>query len=111
MDRSNIIELVTRTYTHNADYQQIETETRRTVYCSVNSVTLNEWNIAGQNGRKPQYRMTMFIGDYNNEETLIYNRKYYSIYRTYIGKNETIDLYVEEKVGTNKTYVAPTNEA
>ena len=43
----------------------------------------------------------MFFGDYNGEKLLSYNGQTYSVYRTYQGKNDTIELYVERKGGTN----------
>ena len=49
----------------------------------------------------PEFRMTMFFGDYGGEQMLIYNGKSYSVYRTYQGRNDTIELYVERKGGTN----------
>ena len=47
--------------------------------------------------------MTMFRYDYNGEPIVEYNGQRYSIYRTYIGKNDMIELYVERKGGTNGT--------
>lgn len=78
-----------------------ETEVGRDVFCQVNSVTRAEFFEGGRAGLNPEFRMTMFFGDYNDERTLIYKGKSYAVYRTYIGKNDTIELYVERKGGTN----------
>lgn len=45
--------------------------------------------------------MTMFFGDYDGETSLIYKGKTYSVYRTYQGRNDELELYVERKGGTN----------
>lgn len=47
--------------------------------------------------------MTMFVGDYNGEKLVEYNGETYAVYRTYLAKNDTIELYVERKGGTNGT--------
>lgn len=43
----------------------------------------------------------MFFGDYQGEKTVEYNGVTYGIYRTYLGRNDTIELYAERKGGTN----------
>lgn len=73
----------------------------KTVFCSVNSVTRAEFFEAGRNGLNPEFVITMFFGDYEGEDTLIYNGLAYAVYRTYHGKNDTIELYVQRKGGTN----------
>ena len=79
----------------------VESPTSRMVFCQVDSVTRAEFFDGGRNGLNPEYRMTMFFGDYNGEKLLSYNGQTYSVYRTYQGKNDTIELYVERKGGTN----------
>ena len=49
----------------------------------------------------PEYRFTMFAPDYEGERTVKYHGKAYSIYRTYLGRTDTIELYAERKGGTN----------
>ena len=49
----------------------------------------------------PEFRMTTFFGDYQGERELLYKGKPYAVYRTYQGRNDTIELYVERKGGTN----------
>ena len=41
----------------------------------------------------------MFAPDYNGETIAELNGVRYSVYRTYLGKNETIELYLERKAG------------
>ncbi len=100
MDRSNIIYLLSSVNTQDTLGIWRQTQTRRKVYCQVESVSQSEWFEGGRNGLNPQFRMVMFRYDYKGEELLEYDGTVYSIYRTYIGKDETIELYVEKRKGT-----------
>lgn len=71
------------------------------VYAQVDSVTRAEFFEGGRNGLNPELVFSMFYGDYNGERTLLYDGKPYGIYRTYLGRNDTIELYAERKGGTN----------
>ena len=101
MDRTSVITLLSSTWANDQNGVPRETITERTVFCQVNSVTRAEFFEGGRNGLNPEYTMTMFSGDYNGETMLKYNGKTYSIYRTYYGRNDTLELYVERKGGTN----------
>ena len=101
MDRSEVITLLSTTKEQNDYGVWVETPTSRDVFCQVDSVTRAEFFDGGRNGLNPEFRMTMFFGDYDGEQMLIYNGKSYSVYRTYKGRNDTIELYVERKGGTN----------
>ena len=99
MDRSEQITLIKSEYVEDAYGVQQKTETRNTVFCDVASVTASEFFQGGQNGLKPDLRFTMFRYDYNDETVCEYNGKRYSIYRTYYGRNDLIELYVQRKKG------------
>ena len=101
MDRSEVITLLTTTRTQDAYGVWTETATGRDVFCQVDSVTRAEFFEGGRNGLNPQYRFTMFCGDYNGETVVIYKDLPYSVYRTYLARTDTIELYVERKGGTN----------
>lgn len=101
MDRSTPIMLLSTNKAQDAYGVWVESPTSRIVFCQVDSVTRAEFFDGGRNGLNPEYRMTMFFGDYNGEKLLSYNGQTYSVYRTYQGKNDTIELYVERKGGTN----------
>lgn len=75
--------------------------TKRMVFCEVDSVTRDEFFEGGRNGLNPQYRMRMFAYDYNGETSLEYNGNTYGVYRTFKAKDDTLELYVERKGGTN----------
>lgn len=101
MDRSDVIKLITITRTQDEYGRGIATPTAKEVYCQVGSVSASEFFEAGRNGLNPEYRFTMFFGDYSGESIVEYNGNTYSVYRTYLRKTDTIELYVERKGGTN----------
>ena len=101
MDRSDIINLISVTTARDEYGVMRKTETSKQVFCRVDSVTASEFFEGGRNGLNPEYRMTMFRHDYSGEPIVEYNGQRYSVYRTYIGRDDTIELYVERKGGSN----------
>lgn len=99
MDRSDVVTLVGYTRQQNSYGVWIETPTARDVFCQVNSVTRTEFFEGGRNGLKPEFRISLFAGDYNGEQTVIYKEKAYGVYRTYHAKTDELELYVERKGG------------
>lgn len=99
MDRSDVIKLVSATRTKNSKgiYEKVEVE--KQIFCSVKSVSMSEFFQGGQAGMKKQMRFDVFRYDYNDEEVLIYEGNRYSIYRTYIAKNDIFELYAEMDPG------------
>jgi SPP1 family predicted phage head-tail adaptor len=79
--------------------QWVKTVTEKVVFATVSSVTMSEFYQAGMQGFKPDYRMTIWVNEYSDEEELVYNNKAYSIYRTYIRDDGRIELYVTERKG------------
>lgn len=102
MDRSDVITLVSypRTQDDNGVWRD-STPVERSVYCQVESVTRAEFFNAGQNGLKPEYRFTMFFGDYNGERTVIYDGVQYTVYRVFRARTDELELYVERRSGKN----------
>lgn len=101
MDRSNVIKLIKTTREQDEYGVWQETTTKRTVYCNVQSVTRAEFFDAGRNGLNPQFVFTMFYADYQNEPMVEYNGDVYAVYRTYLRRDDTFEVYVERKGGTN----------
>ncbi len=101
MDRSDVINLIAVTTARDECGVMRKTETSKQVFCRVDSVTASEFFEGGRNGLNPEYRMTMFRHDYDGEPIVEYNGQRYSVYRTYIGRDDTIELYVERKGGSN----------
>ena len=101
MDRSDVITLVNITQAQDDYGVWRETEQWRDVYCQVDSVTRAEFFEGGRSGLNPEFKFTVFYADYQGEKTLVYDGKAYSIYRTYMGRNDYLELYAERKGGTN----------
>lgn len=104
MVRSDVITLVAVTRTQNEYGQWVASESTKDVYCEVDSVSQSEFFEGGRNGLNPEYRFTMFFADYNNEPIVEYKGLRYAVYRTYLNKNDKLELYVERKGGTNGAY-------
>ncbi len=107
MDRSDIIYLVE--YNEEKDSLGIwhKNTIKTKVFCQVVSVNQTEWYEGSRKGLNPQYRFTVFRYDYNGQERVEYNGEIYTIYRTYVDRNETIDLYTELKKGVPSREPSP----
>ena len=102
MDRSDVIKLIPITYAKDANGIQRATEgDPREVMCQVDSVSRNEFFEGGRNGLNPEYVFKVFFADYEDERVVEYRGRRYSIYRTYLGRNDMMELYAERKGGTN----------
>ena len=101
MDRSDVVTLVSYTSAQDEYGVWRKTKTERDVFCSVDSVTRAEFFEGGRNGFNPEYRITMFFADYQGEDEVVYNGVAYGVYRTYKGKTDDFELYVERKGGVN----------
>lgn len=99
MDRSDTAYLIGKDFVPDAYGVQHEISSERKVFVQVNSVTAAEWFEGGRSGLNPEFRFTMFLYDYNGEEEIKYTGKYYRIYRTYLGRNDSIELYCERRKG------------
>lgn len=101
MDRSTPIQLLATTKAKNAYGVWEETPTSRTVFAQVDSVTRAEFFDGGRNGLNPEYRFTLFFGDYEGERIVEYDGATYGVYRTFHARTDIIELYAERKGGTN----------
>ena len=99
MDRSNVVTLISETYSADSIGQMVATEVERDVFCNVASVSQNEWFQGGQNGLNPEYQVTMFAPDYEGEKIVEFNGIRYGVYRTYLRQDELLELYLERKTG------------
>lgn len=75
-----------------------ETNAKR-VFVSVYSASQTEFFRGGQSGLKPEYKMILFVGDYDGQEYIKYHDVVYCIYRTFAKDDEYIELYLSKKVG------------
>ena len=107
MDRSDVINLISESRTQDDYGRWIATKTSKQVMCQVDSITRAEFFEGGRNGLNPEFKFTMFFGDYSGESIVEYQGKTYAVYRTYLRRTDIIELYVERKGGTNAIPVTP----
>lgn len=107
MDRSDVINLYADTITFDGYGVARKSRTARQVFCKVESVTRAEFFDAGRSGLNPEYRITLFSGDYAGESVVGYKGKMYSVYRTYHAKTDILELYVERQGGVNTAEPEP----
>lgn len=95
---ADVLKLIKRAITLDDYGREVATETTRTIYCEVGSITQSEFYAAANTELNPDYRFTVFFGDYEGEELVEYNGERYVIYRTY-RTGDDLELYVERKIG------------
>ncbi len=107
MDRSIVFTLISVERAQDTIGQWTETDVRHTVYGQITSVSMDEYFAGGQNGFKPEYRITMFGPDYEGETRCEVDGVEYSIYRVYRGRTDTVELYLERRAGDKRPEVVP----
>lgn len=76
-------------------------EEEREVFCSIRSVTRNEWRNAGQNGISAELVAVMPLVNYEGERIVSLDGKRKEIYRTYHPpESDEIELYIRNEVGS-----------
>lgn len=95
---TDVITLITQTITTDKYGNEVATETERTVYCEVDSISQTEFYAAANTELNPEYRFTIFFGDYEGESLVKFNGARYSVYRTY-RTGDDLELYTERKIG------------
>jgi SPP1 family predicted phage head-tail adaptor len=90
----DVIDLITVTTTQNSIGDNIYTNTYSQKFANKKSVRQSEFYQAMNNGLKPSLLFEIRSIDYNNEESLRYNSKEYTIIRTY-DKGEITELICE----------------
>lgn len=99
MNLAEKIALITTEYGQDDLGEWTETQTKTEVFAMVNSVTMNEFYNAGLQGFKPDYRFTVWLNEYDDQELVEYKNKIYAVYRSYRRDDGRIELYVNEKKG------------
>lgn len=95
---TDVITLVTQTITTDKYGNEVATETEKTVFCEVDSISQTEFYAAATTELNPEYKFTIFFGDYEGEEVVVFNGARYSVYRTY-RTGDNLELYAERKIG------------
>ena len=95
---TDVITLVAQTISTDQYGNEVATEVETTVFCEVDSITQTEFYQAANTELNPEYKFTIFFGDYSDQPIVIYNGVRYAIYRTYRA-DDNLELYVERKIG------------
>jgi len=74
-------------------------EERTDVLACVESVGQSEFFAGAQTGLKPQYKVTLWESDYDEQPIAVVRGKRTSVYRTYVRGDQKIELYLAEKIG------------
>jgi len=106
-----VITFYSQTQTQDANgVWQRGSETSREVFCQVDSVSRSEFFAGGQTGLRPEYRFTVFHGEYNGEKECVYNGARYAIYRSYhVPDTDYLELYAERRPGVISPTVTTTS--
>ena len=100
MDRSDVIKLIKEVPYQSPSYIWTSTKASSEVFCDVRSITQTEWFEAGRNGiEHPAFIFIINRNEYDGEKIVEYNGQQYGVYRTYMAKNEDLELHCEAKGG------------
>ena len=103
MDRSDVISLISQNKYQDDLGVWRSTISKKQVFCQVESISQTEFYEGGRNGLNPSFKFVVFYADYDNESIVEYKSETYAVYRTYLRKNDYLELYCERKGGTNTT--------
>lgn len=95
---TDVIQLITQTISRDDYLNEVATESKKTVFCEVDSISQSEFYAAANAELNPEYRFTVFFGDYDGQSVVEYHGERYAIYRTY-RTGDDLELYTERKTG------------
>lgn len=78
---------------------QIPDEIKTTVFCSIKSVSRNEFYNAANTGLKPSLVFIVHSYEYENEEKVEFEGNKYKVIRTYLKNTDEIELTCERVIG------------
>jgi len=91
----DVCNLLSQTSTKDDLGQPIISEKPYMVFCSKLSITRAEFNVAGQQGHKPEMMLVVDSDAYDNEKKVEYQNKNYAIYKTFMRVDGFTELYCE----------------
>lgn len=103
---TDVLTLITQTISTDTYGNEFATEGEKEVYCEVDSITQTEFYAAANTEIQPDFKFTVFFGDYDGQVVVEYNGVRYTIYRTYRA-GDYMELYVERKIGGIPEVVTP----
>jgi SPP1 family predicted phage head-tail adaptor len=95
MLRADVIDLITETRSGHGVHEAV-TETARTVFCTVQSVTRSEYYTALNAGIMPEFVFKLTLAeDYQRERFLRYRGQKFRVVRTYVTQDDGIEITAE----------------
>ena len=95
MLKADVIDLITETRSGHGVHEAV-TETARTVFCTVQSVTRNEYYTALNAGIMPEFVFKLTLAeDYQRERFLRYKGQKFRVVRTYVTQDDGIEITAE----------------
>ncbi len=95
MMRADVIDLIKETASAHGVHDAV-TETARTVYCTVQSVSRSEYYNALNQGIQPEYVFKLALAeDYEGERVVRYKGLKYRVVRTYMTADDGIEITCE----------------
>lgn len=94
-----IIALIKEQHSQNDFGADITTETSRTVFCSLKSVSRSDFYAAGQAGFALDHVFVTDPINYDGEQIAEFNGKRYEITRVYQASVDSLEIYAGHKVG------------
>lgn len=95
MLRADVIDLITETRSGHGVHEAV-TETARTVYCTVQSVSRTEYYTALNAGIMPEYVFRLSLAeDYQGERVVRFRGQRFRVIRTYVTEDDGIEITVE----------------
>ena len=95
---TDVLTLIAQTISTDQYGNEVATEVEKQVFCEVDSITQTEFYQAANTELNPEYKFTIFFGDYDGQPIVEYNGVRYAIYRSY-RTGDDLELYVERKIG------------
>ena len=96
MMRSDVITLIGENPEAHGIFDK-STETQRTVYCGIKSISMNEYYKAMEQDLRPTCIFVLAdYAEYQGEKIAVWHDTRYRIVRTFITAQQTIELTVEE---------------
>ena len=103
---TDVLTLITQTISTDTYGCEVATESDKEVYCEVDSITQSEFYAAANTEIQPDFKFTVFFGDYDGQTVIEYQDVRYPIYRTY-RTGDYMELYAERKIGGIPEAVTP----
>ena len=95
---SDVLTLIALTITTDTYGIEETTDVRKDVFCEVDSISQSEFFAAANTEMNPEYKFTIFFGDYDGQSIVEFHGVRYAIYRTF-RSGDNMELYVERKIG------------